>query len=100
MGLSSELADEAYIFEPELVELALFFETEVRRYLFARVFFEAELARTAARLFAMSTAERTIARERRAVRLALRRIAASAETMRTLEIFAGVREWRREQLPV
>ena len=89
--------ESAYIFEPELVELVRFFETEVRRFLFQRVFLEAELARTAARLIAMSTAERTIGARKRSVRGALRRVSGAVETMRTLETFASIIEWRRIQ---
>jgi F0F1-type ATP synthase gamma subunit len=89
-AISEEAVEGTYIFEPELAELALFFETEVRRYLFGRVFFEAELARTAARLVAMSAAERMIASRMRAVRIALRKVDFAAETLRTLETFAGI----------
>lgn len=90
-------AESAYIFEPELTELGRFFETEVRRFLFQRVFLEAELARTATRLIAMSTAERTIGMRKRSVRGALRRVKGAVETMRTLETFASIIEWRRVQ---
>ncbi len=92
---SLAMAESAYIFEPELFELARFFETEVRRFLFQRVFLEAELARTAARLVAMSTAERTIGARSRSVRGALRRVAGSLESMRTLETFASIIEGRK-----
>ena len=67
----------------------------MRRFLFQRVFFEAELARTAARLIAMSAAERTVSLRMKAVRLALRKVVAAVETMRTLETFTGIVEWRR-----
>ncbi|MDP3735184.1 MAG: F0F1 ATP synthase subunit gamma [bacterium] len=85
----------AYIFEPELALLARFFEIEVRRFLFQRVFLEAELARTAARLVAMSTAERTIGARMQSIRGALRRVTGALESMRTLEAFANIIEWRR-----
>lgn len=87
----------AYIFEPELAELVLFFETEVRRFLFQRIFLEAELARSAARLLVMSTAERTIETRTRAVRGALRRVRGAVETMRMIETFGSILEWRKIQ---
>jgi len=49
----------------------------------------------AARLVAMSTAERTIGARSRSVRGALRRVAGSLESMRTLETFASIIEGRK-----
>lgn len=48
-----------YIFEPEIAKVALFFDTQINILLLEQTFFEAELARIAARLIVMSQGERS-----------------------------------------
>lgn len=84
-----------YLFEPELVKILEFFETQVRYLLFRRVMLESELARTSSRLFSMSLAgDRAHAEEAR-LRRRIRKEAANTRDLRLLESFAAISKWKK-----
>lgn len=83
-----------YIFEPELPKILRFFETRVRYLLFQRAMLEAELARTSARLLAMSKAEDKAEEEVQHVQRLIRRETENFNNMRLLESFAAISKWR------
>jgi F0F1-type ATP synthase gamma subunit len=85
-----------HIFEPELSNLLIFFETEIRRMLIVRVIREAELARTALRLVSMSRAEQEAITRARSQRIALHKMTAEMQNMRLLETFAGILKWKHK----
>ena len=83
-----------YIFEPELPRILKFFETRVRHLLFERVVLESELARTAARLFAMNGAQDRVEDEIRQVRQAVQKATANFNDARLLESFSAISKWK------
>ncbi len=83
-----------YIFEPELPQIIHFFETRVRYLLFQRVALESELARTAARLFAMNRAQDRVGEEIAKVRHIIRKDMESFNDLRLLESFAALPKWK------
>jgi len=83
-----------YIFEPELPGILKFFETRVRHLLFERVVLESELARTAARLFAMNGAQDRVEDEIRQVRRAVQKAVANFNDVRLLESFSAISKWK------
>lgn len=83
-----------YIFEPELTKILHFFETRVRYLLFQRAMLESELARTAARLLAMSRAEERADEALKRVRHSLKREQETFNDMRLLESFSAIVKWR------
>ena len=83
-----------YIFEPELPQIIHFFETRVRYLLFQRVALESELARTAARLFAMNRAQDRVGEEITKVRNVIRKNTESLNDLRLLESFATLSKWK------
>jgi len=83
-----------YIFEPELKKIISFFETRVRYLLFQRVALESELARTAARLFAMNRAQDRAGEEIVKVRNIIRKDTESFNDLRLLESFAALQKWK------
>lgn len=83
-----------YIFEPELRQILGFFETRVRYLLFQRVALESELARTAARLFAMNRAQDQAEEEVVKVQRAIRKDVDSFNDARLLESFAAISKWK------
>ena len=86
--------DRTHILEPEFDELVQFFETAVRRFLLSRVMFEAEVARTAARMVAMSEAEDRAGVAIRERRGAARKMYESIQSMRLLETVILLSKWR------
>lgn len=82
-----------YIFEPELPRILRFFETRVRYLLFERVALESELARTAARLFAMNRAQDRADEEIRIVKRSIRKEIADFNDSRLLESFSAISKW-------
>lgn len=84
-----------YIFEPELSKILDFFETRVRFLLFQRAMLEAELTRTAARLFSMNQAQdrsdETVLHTRRAIR----RKEKNLNDLRLLESFSAISKWKK-----
>ncbi len=83
-----------YIFEPELPKILHFFETRVRYLLLGRAMLESELARTAARLMAMSIAEERADKELHDVRADIRREMENFNDMRLLESFSAIKQWK------
>jgi ATP synthase F1 gamma subunit len=83
------------IFEPELAKILQFFESQVRALLFMRVMLETELARTAARLMAMSAAEERTDTMIREQKQELARMMRSITNAQLLETFAGISKWRQ-----
>jgi F0F1-type ATP synthase gamma subunit len=86
--------DRTHILEPEFSELVQFFESAVRRFLLSRVMFEAEVARTAARMVAMSEAEQKTGVAIRERKSAARKVHESIQGMRLLETIALFSKWR------
>jgi len=92
---TEELNDSVdYIFEPELSRILSFFETRVRYLLFRRVMFEAELARTAARLLAMNDAQDRANSVLAALRHRARQEAEAFKDARLLETFSALAKFR------
>ena len=90
-GLESEFN---LIFEPEILKILEFFETEVKMILIKRVFLETDLARTAARLLSMSQAEERTDQEIKAKKTELRKVAKSITNAQLLETFSGIKKWK------
>lgn len=85
-----------YIFEPELTHMLLFFETQVQHLLFSRIMLEAELARTAARLMKMDSAEREADAEMKRKRRILHKEMTALSNMHLLETFSGFQQWKKK----
>lgn len=83
------------LFEPELFKILEFFERQVRHVLFLRVLLETELARTAARLIAMTGAEERSDALMREKRSEIIKISHSIINTQLLETFAGMKLWKR-----
>lgn len=88
--------DADYIFEPEVPAILAFFDTQVRRVLLNRVMLEAELSRTAARLFKMEEAVERADALVAATAIRLRRQRASDSDTQSLETYAGITQWNRQ----
>ncbi len=84
-----------YIFEPELRKILEFFETRVRFLLFERAMLEAELARTAARLFSMNQAQDRSDDNIVLLRRAIRRNTKNFNDLRLLESFSAISKWKK-----
>jgi len=84
-----------HIFEPELVRIAHFFETQVRKVLFVRIMLEAELSRIAARIAKMHSTEERAEGAIQRKRQELRRERIDLEDIHLLETFAGSKRWRK-----
>jgi len=82
-----------YIFEPELVKIIAFFETQVRRLLFLRIMLESELARTSARLVKMNTTESRATDILEDKRRDLRKEQSVLNDINLLESFSGMNQW-------
>ena len=92
---STEEKQVYHIFEPELVHIAHFFETQVRKVLFVRIMLEAELSRIAARIAKMHSTEERAVEAIRIKRQELRRELLDLEDIHLLETFAGSKRWRK-----
>jgi F0F1-type ATP synthase gamma subunit len=88
--------DRTHILEPEYDKIVAFFESGVRRYLMSRVLFEAEVARTAARMVAMSEAEQRASGAIRERRGAASKLYESIQSMRLLETVILLSKWRKD----
>lgn len=82
------------IFEPELAQILVFFERQVRALLFLRVMLEADLSRTAARLLTMSAAEERADQLIKEKKMELRKVMRSFINTQLLETFAGMSRWK------
>ena len=87
--------DTRYIFEPELSRVLSFFETRVRYLLFRGIMFEAELARTAARLLSMNEAEDRADSALSDLRRRMHREEEAFKDARLLETFSGIAKWKQ-----
>lgn len=85
------------IFEPELSRMLQFFEDRIRYILFQRTMLETELARTAARLIKMNTAEERASELIDDKRRELHKEKTSLSNMHLLETFAGFLKWGKEE---
>lgn len=94
-AVSSGLGDVEYLFEPELPRILKFFETRVRYLLFQRAMLETELARTAARLTAMSRSEERASNVLKHVRMMIRKEQQTLDSQRLLESLAGIVKWKK-----
>lgn len=88
-------AEEIHIlYEPEFGKIKEFFERQVRLALFHYVLLETDLARTAARLLAMSSAEERATDMVKDKKTQLRKVMTSFVNAQLLETFAGMKEWK------
>jgi ATP synthase F1 gamma subunit len=86
-----------YIFEPDLSEMAVFFDTQVRYVLFERLLLETQIARVAARLVKMDTADQNAKELVKTELHALRRVYTSFSSRRMLETIVGYIQWHNRQ---
>lgn len=84
-----------HIFEPELIHIAHFFETQVRKILFVRIMLEAELSRIAARITKMHSTEERASQAIAKKKQELRRGLLDMADIHLLETFAGSKRWRK-----
>lgn len=82
-----------YIYEPELIKIIDFFETQVRRLLFLRIMLESELARTSARLVKMNTTESRATEMVEEKKRELRKEQSIVNDIHLLESFSGINQW-------
>ncbi len=83
------------LFEPELSKALAFFKASVRQVLLHRCLLETDLARTAARLVAMSAAEERSDELIKAKKSAIRKVHSAFVNRRLLETFAGIKKWKK-----
>ena len=83
-----------HLFEPEIGELADFFATAVRHFVLTSAFFESEVARTSARMLAMSQAEERASTAIGEQHSAIGKAFASVQSMRLLETVTVLKQWR------
>ena len=86
-----------YLFEPDLSEMVLFFNTQVRSALLERLFLETQIARVAARLVKMDTADENANKLITSERRVLRRVRTSFSSRRMLETVVGYIQWHNKQ---
>lgn len=82
------------IFEPEIKDMLAFFEEQVRATLFLRVLLETDLARTAARLLSMTSAEENAGELLKEQQVILRKLISSRINTEQLEKFSGMSLWK------
>ena len=85
-----------YLFEPEFEKIIDFFELQVRALLFRRAMLEAEVARTAARLLLMSSAEERSDDMIWDKKIQIHKAFSSFMNAQLLETFAGRAQWRNK----
>lgn len=95
--LSSQASEINYIFEPELVEMIEFFESQITTLLIEQTFLESELARAAARLTSMDQAQFTADEIILKQRLELARAKKSIENINLLENIATMKAFKDRQ---
>ncbi len=81
------------IFEPELEKIVEFFQHQVRLILLLRVLFETDIARTSARLVAMSAAEDRADELIKESRFKYNKALATVINTQLLETFTGLSKW-------
>lgn len=82
-----------YIYEPELVKIIDFFETQVRKLLFLRIMLESELARTSARLVKMNATEGISTKMVENKKRVLRKERSIINDIHLLESFSSISQW-------
>lgn len=82
------------IFEPEIQDMRVFFEEQVRATLLLRVLLETDLARTAARLLSMTSAEENATELLKEQQVILRKLRSSRINTEQLEKFSGMKLWK------
>lgn len=85
-----------YIFEPEIDKIIDFFESQVTQLLFEQTFLESELARTAARLISMDSAQVNADDFIHKQKVLLGQARKSQVNMQLLETAASLLKWRKE----
>ncbi len=86
-----------YLFEPDLSEMVVFFDSQVRYFLFERLLLETQISRVAARLVKMDTADQN-AKELVKVELRkLNKVYTSFSSRRMLETIVGYIQWHDRQ---
>jgi len=98
---SEELEDlPQYLFEPDLWEMATFFNNQVRYTLFERMLLETQLSQISARLVKMDTADQNATELVKVEQQELRRAFTSFSSRRMLETLVGYIQWhnRKAQL--
>jgi F0F1-type ATP synthase gamma subunit len=83
------------IFEPELPKIVQFFNDQIRLILFNRILLEADLARTAARMLAMSAAEEHTNDMIKIQKRSLNKTIGSIKNRQLLETFSGSAKWKK-----
>jgi|GEM_PF-634400 F-type H+-transporting ATPase subunit gamma len=86
-----------FIFEPELVKIVEFFETQVRLILLTRAMLESDLSRASARLSSMSAAEQRAATAVKTKKSAINKSVMSTRNNQLLDTFAGLRRWAEKE---
>lgn len=94
--IKPDLIGADYIFEPEIDRMIYFFTTQIAALLLEQAFFEAELARTAARLISMDQAQLNADKVIRQQKTALSQAKRSQINMQLLETAASLIKWRKE----
>lgn len=84
------------LFEPELIKILEFFNSQVRRLLFLRVMLETDLSLTAARLLAMSAAEERSGDLIKEKQGEIRKNISTFINTKLLETFSSIRQWNEE----
>jgi ATP synthase F1 gamma subunit len=86
-----------YLFEPDLSEMVVFFNNQVRYALFERILLETQISRVAARLVKMDTADQN-AKDLVKIELRkLQRVRTSFSSRRMLETIVGYIQWHDRQ---
>lgn len=91
----TEESIEGYIFEPDIGEMLTFFEDRIKHLLLNRTMLETKLARTAARLMKMNSAEHRASDMIEDKERELRKEVSALSNLRLLETFSGLSKWRR-----
>jgi ATP synthase F1 gamma subunit len=94
-GAGGEEAE--YLLEPDLTEMLMFFNTQVRYVLFERMLLETQLSRVAARLAKMDAADTNAEQLIKNERKELRRANASFSSRRMIETLVGYLQWHTQR---
>ncbi len=86
-----------YLFEPDLSEMVVFFNSQVRSTLLERLFLETQISRVAARLVKMDTADDNASELIKSEMRTLRRVRTSFSSRRMLETVVGFIQWHNRQ---
>lgn len=84
-----------YIFEPELLHILEFFETQIKKLLFMRIMLESELSRTAARLIKMNSTEGKATDTIKEKDILIKKETTILNDIRLLETFSSIVQWKK-----